>query len=320
MKAAVFDTNGGPEVLRYADVDDPKCPPGWVLVEVRSVSVEGGDLLHRQGATAPPHPAYVVGYAAAGNVVEVGEGVEGVAVGQLVTTMFRDGSHVELRAVPAALAWPVPDGVDAGAAAATPVGFATADECLFHRGGLRAGETVLVQGAAGGVGTAAIQLAKGAGATVIVTASSPQRLDRLAGMGADHGIDYLTEDVAARVMELTGGRGADLVVDPVGTTLQSSIAATKENGRVVLVGDAGRGPITADLRRVLMGNQSILGVQMGAEILTERMHAAVADLLDRLAAGKFEVIIDRTFPLSEAAAAHAYIESRQAVGRVLLIP
>ena len=255
----------------------------------------------------PPHPAYVVGYAAAGNVVEVGEGVEGVAVGQLVTTLFLDGSHVEPRAVPAALAWPVPDGVDAGAAAALPSASPQPTSVLSIGAASEPARRSLSKGPRAGSGTAAIELAKGAGATVIVTASSPQRLDRLAGMGADHGIDYLTEDVAARVMELTGGGRPGR--RPGGD--HAAVVHRRHKGkRCVRPGGQRRtGP---DHRRPAPcphGQPEHSRRPAGREILTERMHAAVADLLDRLAAGKFEVIIDRTFPLSEAAAAHAILRA-----------
>ncbi|WP_372662806.1 quinone oxidoreductase family protein [Amycolatopsis kentuckyensis] len=319
MKAAVYYTNGGPEVLRYETVPDPECPPGCVLVRARAISLEGGDLLHR-AETPPPSTPYVVGYAAAGEVVALGEGVTDLALGQVVTTTFFAGSHAELRAVPVQLAWPVPDGVDIGAAAAIPVGFATADEALTARARVQPGEVVLIHAAASGVGVAAVQLAKAAGATVIAVATSRPRLDRLAGIGADHLIDRQTEDIVSRVHEITEGRGADVVLDPVGSTVQSSIDASAERGRIVLVGNAGRGPMVADFAGVLFGNRTVHGVQLGQEVLTDRVQGSIRRLLDRLADGSLQVLVDRRFPLSEAAQAHAYVESRAAVGRVLLIP
>jgi NADPH2:quinone reductase len=203
------------------------------------------------------------------------------------------------------------------------VEFATAHDCLFEFGRLQAGETVLVQAGAGGVGIAAVQLAKAAGATVLATASSDERLERLRGYGLDHPINYVTGDVVPEVMALTGGRGVDLVVDPVGgRTLEASIAATAYRGRVVWTGRAGRDDTVPDVWPLAMKNGSLTGVFLGGEMMMDpgRVRDLVSALLDRVAAGELHVVVDRTFPLSEAADAHRYIESRQAFGRVLLVP
>ena len=320
MKAAVYYKNGGPEVLKYEDVADPVCYPGGVLIRVEAVSIEGGDTLNRWHGplTAIPH---IVGYQAAGEIVEVGSGVTNLRVGQKVTTVNMAGSHAALRVVPARSAWPVPDGFDIKLAAAIPVPWGTADDCLFEYGRLKAGETVLVQAGASGVGVAAIQLAKRAGATVIATASSDERLERLKPLGLDHGINYRINDTVKSVMELTGNKGVNLVVDPVGgATLQSSILSLAYRGRISMVGSAGREAMTVDVSPLMAGNRSLTGVFLGAEIGTERVHNMIQRLIEEAARGEIKVVIDRTFPLAEAAAAHAYIESRQAVGRVLLIP
>ncbi|HYA35415.1 MAG TPA: zinc-binding dehydrogenase [Candidatus Binataceae bacterium] len=320
MKAAVYYRNGGPEVLKYEDVPDPVCHPKGVVIRVEAVSIEGGDTLNRwRGAMAStPH---IVGYQAGGEIIEVGSDVHDLRVGQKVTTVFNSGSHAALRAVPARAAWPVPAGFDIKLASAIPVPFGTADDCLFEFGHLKAGETVLVQAGASGVGVAAIQLAKRAGATVIATASSDERLERLRPLGMDHGINYRTGDVVKSVMRLTSGKGANLVVDPVGgSTLQSSIGALAYRGRISMVGAAGREAMTVDVSPLMAGNRSLTGVFLGAEMATDRVRSMIQRLVDEAARGELKVVIDKTFPLSEAAAAHAYIESRQAVGRVLLIP
>jgi NADPH2:quinone reductase len=302
MKAAVYYENGGPEVLRYEDVSDPVRHRAGVIIRVEAVSVEGGDTLNRWRGPLVSHP-HVVGYQAAGEIVEVGEDVQHLKVGQRVATVNAFGSHAALRSVPARNAWPVPDGFDIGRAAVIPVAFGTADDCLFHAGRLKAGETVLVQAGASGVGTAAIQLAKRAGARVLATASSDERLARLKPLGLDEGINYRDED--------------DSVGGP---TLQGSIDALGYRGRVSMVGNAGREPQVVDVSTLMGGNRTLTGVFLGAEIMTDRAHDNIQRLIDEAARGAFEVLIDRTFALSEAAAAHAYIESRQAVGRVLLIP
>jgi len=320
MKAAVYYENGGPEVLKYEDAPDPTCYPGGVIIRVEAIAIEGGDVLNRFGGPLVTKP-HIVGYQAAGEIVEVGSEVHHLKVGQRVATVNAFGSHAELRSVPARNAWPVPDGFDIGKASVIPVAFGTADDCLFLAGHLKAGETVLVQAGGSGVGTAAIQLAKRAGARVLATASSQARLDRLKPLGLDDGINYAVEDVAQAVMRLTGNKGVDLVVDPVGgATLQGSINSLGYRGRVSLVGNAGREPQVVDVSSLMGGNRSLTGVFLGAEIATDRAHDNIQRLIDEAARGEFEVLIDKTFPLSEAAAAHAYIESRQAVGRVLLIP
>jgi NADPH2:quinone reductase len=320
MKAAVYYENGGPEVLKYEDVPDPTCNPGGVIIRVEAIAIEGGDVLNRFGGALITHP-HIVGYQAAGEIVEVGAEVHHLKVGQRVATMNAFGSHAELRAVHAMTAWPVPDHFDIGKASMIPVAFGTADDCLFLHGNLKAGETVLVQAGASGVGTAAIQLAKRAGARVLATASSDHRLERLKTLGLDEGINYKTEDVAKAVMRLTGNKGVDLVVDSVGgSTLQGSINSLGFRGRVSIVGAAGREPQVVDVSTLMGGNRSLNGVLFGADVMTGRFHENIQRLIDEAARGELQVVIDRTFPLSEAAAAHAYIESRQAVGRVLLIP
>ena len=320
MKAAVYYENGPPSVLKYEDVPDPTVHPKGVLIRVEAVSIEGGDTLNRSGGALATRP-HVVGYQAAGEIIEVGSEVTNLKVGQRVATTNAFGSHAELRSVPARTAWPIPDGFDVGQASVIPVAFGTADDCLFEFGHLKAGETVLVQAGASGVGVAAIQLAKRAGARVIATASSDARLEQLKPLGMDVGVNYRTHNVPEEVMRITDKRGVDLVVDPVGgSTLQGSLLSLGYRGRVSMVGGAGREPMKIDVSSLMGGNRTLQGVFLGAEIATDRAHDNIQRLIDAAAGGELKVVIDRTFPLSEAAAAHEYIESRQAVGRVLLIP
>jgi NADPH2:quinone reductase len=322
MKAAVYDRTGGPEVFRYDEVPDPELRPGGVIVEVQAVGVQGGDLLHRQRGEIPSAP-HIVGYQAAGVVREVGDGVEGLEVGRPVVATMPAGSHAELVSLPAGAVWPLPDGLSVRDAAAVPIEFATAHDCLFEFGHLREGETVLVQAGAGGVGVAATQLAKAAGATVVATASSDERLERLRDFGLDHPVNYASADVAHEVMNVTEGRGVDLVVDPVGgRVLETSIACLAYRGRVSWVGRAGRDSTVPDVWPLAMKNATLTGVFLGAEMMMmpERTRPLVAQLLERVASGELRVAIDRTVPLADAADAHRYIESRQAFGRVLLIP
>lgn len=319
MKAAVYYETGPPEVFRYEDVPDPVCGPGDVLVDIEAVSIEGGDTLNRAGGdmTRTPH---IVGYQSAGTIAEVGADVSDRSVGQRVVCTFLDGSHAERIAVPSILSWVVPEGLSIEEAACVPIPFGTADDCLFEFGRLQGGETVLVQAGASGVGIAAIQLAKRAGATVLATASSDEKLERLRDLGLDHGINYSTSDFAQVARDLTDGRGVDLVVDSVGSTLAGSVASLAYRGRCTLVGQAGRDQRPFDAETLMAGNQTLVGVLFAVEVTTERAQAMVARHLADVASGELRVVIDRTFPLAEAAAAHAYLESRQAFGRVLLIP
>jgi NADPH2:quinone reductase len=320
MKAAVYYENGNPSVFRFEETPDPQCHPKGIVVRVEAVSIEGGDVLNRWRGVLHSRP-HIVGYQAAGEVIEVGSEVNSLEVGQKVATTNAYGSHAELRAVPARNAWPIPAGFDVAMAAVMPVTFGTADECLFEFGRLQAGQTVLVQAGASGVGVAAIQLAKRAGATVLATASSDERLAALKAIGMDHGINYKDKVVESEVMRLTDGKGVNLAVDPVGgSTLQSSILSLAYRGRVSMVGAAGREPMRVDVSSLMGGNRSLNGVFLGAEIGTDRVHDNIQRLIDEAARGELKVLIDRTFPLSEAAEAHAYIESRSAVGRVVLIP
>jgi NADPH2:quinone reductase len=321
MKAAVYYENGGPDVFRYEEVPDPDCHAKGVVIRVEAVSIEGGDTLNRLRGALLTKP-HVVGYQAAGEIVQVGDEVTNLEVGQKVVTTGAFGSHAQLRAVAARAAWRVPEGMDVRVAACVPIPFGTAHECLFEFGRLQKGEVVLVQAGASGVGIAAIQLAARAGASmVLATASSDERLEKLKGLGLTHGINYDRDDVAAEVMRLTNNKGADVIVDPVGgTTLQSSILSLAYRGRVSMVGQAGREPMKVDVSTMMGGNRSLSGVFLGAEIGTDRVYNLIQGLIEDVAKGELKVVIDRQFKLSEAADAHRFIESRQAVGRVLLVP
>lgn len=321
MKAAVYHETGAPDVLRYEDVPDPALTPDGVRIQVEAISIEGGDTLNRLGGDMPAVP-HIVGYQCGGTITEVGAEVTDRQVGQQVVATMMHGSHAEQVVVPTSFTWLVPEGLDLVAAACVPVAFGTADDCLFEFGHLTEGETVLVQAGGGGVGLAALQLAHRAGATVLTTASSPEKLDRLGAYGADHTINYRDQDVAAEVRRLTDGRGVDLVLDSVGSTLPASIASLAYRGRISYVGNAGRDIQPVDVAP-LMGNSATLqGVFLGAEMIFSggRAYANIARLLDEIAAGELEVVVDRTYPLAEAAAAHARMEGREAFGRVVLVP
>ena len=314
--------NGGPEVLRYEEVPEPECPDGCVVVDAEAISIEGGDLLARARGDLPTTP-HVVGYLSAGTVSEVGAGVDGHAVGDRVVALNAAGSHAARRAVPALTTWKIPAGLDAARAACVPVAFGTAYECLFTAGHLAEGQTVLIHAEAGGVGMAAIQLAKHAGATVITTASSDAKLERLGAFGLDHGVNYATEHFVERVTALTESRGVNVVVDSIGGQNRvDSIGVLAYRGTLVSVGVAARAGSTIEAQSLWMRNNALRGVYLGGALLAEyaRVHPMIGELLERVADGELRVEVDRSYPLAEAAAAHAYVESRAAFGRVAMTP
>lgn len=319
MKAAVYDVEGAPGVLKYVDVPEPVTGPDDILISVEAISIEGGDLINRR-STPPPLPLWIGGYAAAGTVVAVGSKVRSRTVGDRVAAFHMQGSHAERWAVPAERTWLIPDGVGMAEAASLPISFGTAHHCLFTRGMLRQGETVLIQAAAGGVGLAAVQLASQAGATVIAVVSGTQRRGRLRELGADYVVDRTKDNIVDSVRQYTHGTGVDLVIDPVGTTLPVSLSALAPEGRLVFVGNAGGGSLTVDLWPAMQSNQTLMGVFMGPLFARHGVRTSVDEMLQAVAAGRVTVVIDRIFPLANAAAAHEFAETAKPLGRIVMKP
>lgn len=313
MKAAAYHRNGEPDVLAYQDVADPEVGPTTVLIRVAHAALQGGDLLNRRRTPPSGDAPHVVGYQAAGVIEAVGEDVAGMRSGDRVAGFAFAGSHAELFAVEGDHAYPVPDGLDLTVAAAVPVEFGTAHDGLFEYGRLKPGETVLVRGAAGGVGIAAVQLAHQVGATVIAVAATPERLNRIAALGADHLIDYQTEDVLERVKALTNGRGVDLVLDMAGGDPLLGACAFK--GRYGLVGTS---ESTFGFSDLLPQSLTVFSFVFGKEMGAPRVRDLIADLMTRVAAGDLTMPVERSFPLAEARAAHAFAERARPLGRVLL--
>jgi len=257
-------------------------------------------------------------------ICEVGADVTDRHVGQRVATSANAGSHASKRAVRASSAWPVPDGLDLTLAACIPIPFGTADDCLFEFGRLVAGESVLIHAGSSGVGLAAIQLAKRAGATVLATASSDDKLERLRAYGLDHGINYTRGSFVNEAKELTGG-GPNLVIDSVGgKNLERSMHCAAYRGRIVSMGSAGRDTYAPSLAGLMGQNKTLISYYQGAELAAptqrDRARNNVQRLIQDVADGKLQVVVDRSYKLSQATEAHAYIESRKQFGRVVLIP
>jgi NADPH:quinone reductase-like Zn-dependent oxidoreductase len=342
MRAIVMYRRGGPEVLTYEpDFPDPPVGPNDVLVRVRACGMNRVDMFTRegeQGVRAPlPH---ILGMEVAGDVIAVGDAVRSVRVGdrvlpppsvpcgdcewcrrgaanicpnQQVLGRTRHGGYAELVAVPDRGLLPIPDGLSYEQAAAVIVAFGTAWHMLVTRGRAQAGETVLVLAAGSVVGTAAIQVAKYLGCRVIATASSDEKLAKAQALGADDVINYTAEHFDRRARKLTGGRGVDLVVEHVGAdTWPHSIAALAPLGRIVTCGSTtGRWGQT-DLWS-LFGKQISLIGSFGAT------QEELLELLPLVVAGKLNPVIDRAFPLEQAADAHRYLAERRQFGKVVLV-
>lgn len=322
MKAAVYYENGAPEVFRYETVPTPTPGDEEILIEIAYVSIEGGDLISREFTPLPSVP-HIVGYQCSGVVVDVGKSVTRFQPGDRVVTIMGSGSHAEFAVAPERDTWHVPTGLSMSVAAAIPVSFGTAHECLFSFGGLEAGQTVLVHAAAGALGLAAVQLAKGVGARVFATASDDKKLARLSDFGVSLGINYKTDDFVAVVLKETGGKGVDLVIDSIGGThLARSVASLKYRGKAIMVGVSGRDMSGLDLLSLWPNCTTVQGVYFPSSLPHEheRAYAMVDTLLADAAARRFEVVIDSVFPLTAAALAHRHVLDRKAFGRVLLKP
>jgi putative PIG3 family NAD(P)H quinone oxidoreductase len=324
MKAIIFATPGGPEVLHLTDVSAPTPGPEELLVRVRATALNRADTLQRRGLYPPPAgESDILGLELAGEVEAVGTAVHNFVPGDRVFGLVGGGGYAEQALLDARMAMPIPAGWSFVEAAAVPEVFLTANETLFTLGQLTAGETVLIHAGASGVGTAGIQMAHHMGAQVLTTAGSDEKVARTVALGADVGINYKTEDFAARVHELTNKAGADLVQDFVGAAYWSrNLQCLKVGGRLVLVGLMGGANVEADLNLMLRKRLHIIGSVMRSQPLANKI-AMTQRFRERwlplLASGTIHPIIDTSFPLAEAAAAHRYMEENRNVGKIILV-
>jgi NADPH:quinone reductase-like Zn-dependent oxidoreductase len=342
MKAAVFEQHGGPEVLKCVDAPEPVIRAGDVLVRVHACAMNHLDLWVRGGLPNVPIPLpHIPGSDVAGEVAKVGADVTTVKVGQKVVLApgvtcgkcpaclagidnrcrqftnlgyMIDGGCAEFVRAPEVNCFPHPENLSFEEASAVPLVFQTAWHMLVTRAELQPGEDVLILGAGSGVGTAAIQIAKFFGARVITTASTNEKLERARQLGADHTINHKTQKIREEVRRITGKRGVDVVFEHVGTaTWEDSIATMALAGRLVTCGATTGYDAKIDLRFLFSRQLSLLGSYMGTK-------DEFRTVLKLVAAGKLKPVIDRTFPLSEIAAAHTYLESGQQFGKVVLKP
>lgn len=316
MKAAVYSENGAPEVFRLVDLPDPVPGPGEVLVRIEAISIEGGDILARR-STPPGEPPRVKGYAAAGRIAALGADGQGWAIGDPVTTFAFEGSHAQLRVVPADQCWRIPIGLSMEAAAAAVITFGTAALAL-QLGAFRPGQTVLITGAAGGVGIAAIQLVARAGGRAVGTGSDPDTLARLRDFGLGEAIDTRAGPIDGQIRQRLA-EGVDCVIDNVGgRTVTEGLAALRDGGTLVLVGLLDRdvqriNPVSLLLRRL-----TVAGCFLGPIIARPDVSCLIDDALAGLAAGQLHMPVDRTFRFAEVVAAHVRAEQRGKLGRVII--
>ena len=323
MQAVTLTGFGEPEVLRFEQVTDPQPPAGWALVELRAAALNWHDCLVRRGQYELPLPR-VPGADGAGVRRDTGEDVVILpslgwgaderfpAPGWEILGDYTDGTYAELVAVPEENLFPKPNGWSWTDAAALPLAGLTAHRALFARGELRRGETVLILGAGGGVATVAIGLAQAAGAQVLVTTSSPEKLARARSLGAQDGVLYTEQDWPQAIRELTGGGGVDLVIDSVGSTWPEALQTLRDGGRLVAFGATGSASTQIDVRRFYFGQHTILGTTMGSPV-------DFAALLRTIGAVPiWRPVVDRVLPLDHAAEAHAAMERGEHTGKIVL--
>ena len=313
------------DVLKLVDVPEPKPGPGQVLVKVAAVACNFPDILLCQGRYQErPALPFTPGMELAGEVVAVGEGVS-AEVGDRVIgqTGTLGGGFADYATVPATHIWPWPDGMTAGQAAGMFVTYQTGYCALHQRARIQPGETLLVHAAAGGVGSAAVQLGKAAGATVIASAGGPEKCATASALGADHVIDYANEDLIARVKEITGGRGADVIYDPVGgDVFDASRKVVAFEGRILVIGFVAGRFADAPTNHILVKNYGVLGVhwgyyqRMAPELIPVWQDALVALWGQR----RIDPLVGAELPLTEAPEALRRLGSRGTVGKVVLVP
>jgi NADPH:quinone reductase len=324
MTAIVIDGKGGPEVLVPREVPVPVAGAGQVLIKVAAAGVNRPDVLQRKGFyPAPKGHSELPGLEVAGWIVALGPGTRRLPMDEPVMALVNGGGYAEYCVADEAVTLPFPVTISTEEAAGVPETFFTVWHNVFERGGLKPGETLLVHGGSSGIGVTAIQLAKAFGAKVVVTAGSDEKCAACLGLGADRAINYKTEDFSEIVKAETGGRGVDVILDMVGGDyIDKNIRALADDGRLVNIGYQSGSQATIDFMRVMLKRLTITGSTL--RIRTPDVKAAIAhaveiNVLPKLASGAIKVPIDSTFPLRDAAKAHARMESSQHIGKIILV-
>jgi NADPH:quinone reductase-like Zn-dependent oxidoreductase len=343
VRAVVLTKTGGPEVLEVQERPDPPVGPGEARIAVKAAGINFADTMARVGLyPEAPKPPSVLGYEVAGEVESVGEGVDSVKVGDRVVAGTRFGGQAELATVPADQILPLQDNLSFEQGAAIPVNYATAWAALVTMGGLEATDRVLIHAAAGGVGTAAIQVAKARGAEIFGTAS-PAKHDAIKALGVDHAIDYRSQDFEAEVKRLTDGEGVDVIIDATGpTNFRKDYRLLRSGGCLVMYGlsEASTGTgrsvrkaASAMLRgpfstmpwwkslQVMNENKGVFGLNMLAWSDAEPgLRRIIEPMQAEIESSGLEPVIAEAFPFDRAGDAHQFIADRKNIGKVVLVP
>jgi NADPH2:quinone reductase len=323
MTAIAIRAPGGPEVLLPEQRPVPAPGAGEILVKVAAAGINRPDVMQRKGLYPPPAGAPdIPGLEIAGVVVACGTGVKRWKIGDQVCALVVGGGYAEYCLAHEGHALPIPSGLSMAEAAAIPETFMTVWHNVFERGGLKAGETLLVHGGSSGIGTTAIQLAKALGARVIVTAGSAEKCEACRKLGADLAVNYKTEDFVAATKGATAGKGADVILDMVGGDyIERNYEAAAVEGRIVQIAFQASAKATVDFRRIMLKRLHHTGSTLRSRSNPDK--AAIARAVEEtawplIAAGRVRPVMDKTFPLADAASAHARMESSQHIGKIVL--
>lgn len=323
MQTVQFSEYGDSSVLEVTDVDDPTPGPNEVRIEASAIGINFKDIRQRKGLVPVDNFPFTPGMEVAGTIDAVGGNVDR-EVGDNVVARVNNSAYAEKVIAPNNLLFDIPGSLSFTEAAAFPVQFLTAYGVLFNRGDLQAGDKVLIHAAAGGVGTAAVQLARIAGAEIFATASTDEKLELAGDLGADYLINYSTCSFHEEINKITGGEGVDLILDGVGgKVFKKSLDSLASYGNIVTYGAASGDPGTIeDSTRLYAGNNGVLGFHLTNTIKNdpERILSAVSQLSTQLEEEDLRVVVGKTFPLDQAGRAHDYIETRKSVGKTVLLP
>ncbi len=323
MKAIVLDGFGDESVMRLGEAPAPAMEPGCLRIRVAAAAVNRADVMQRRGMYPPPPGAPdLLGLECAGEVAEVGDGVEGWKVGDRAMALLAGGGYAEEVVVHAGSAMRVPERLSLAEAAAVPEVFLTVFLNVFQLGGLAEGGAALVHGGGSGIGTAAIQLVRQAGASSVVTAGSDEKCARCRELGADVAVNYREGDFVAEAKAHTGGQGVDVVLDHIGAAyLKQNLEALRVGGRLVVIGLMGGASAEINLGALLVRRLQLIGSTLRARPAEEKAHI-VAGFLERFGAalekGEIGPVVDRTLPLAEAADAHRAMEASEHFGKIVL--
>jgi putative PIG3 family NAD(P)H quinone oxidoreductase len=323
MKAITVRKQNNKPALVWEDVPDIKCRPEEVLVDIKATAVNRADLLQAAGLyPPPPGESEILGLEMAGVIAAMGDAAKGWQIGDRVLALLPGGGYAQQTAVHHQMLVRLPDGWSFVEGAAIPEVWLTAFTNLFQEGSLKAGEAVMIHAGASGVGTAAIQMARAAGAIVYVTAGSKPKLEKCRSLGAALAVNYKKDNFFEEVMAAAEGKGVELILDPVGGAyLNQNLKLLKEHGRLVNIGLMGGSIAEMNLGTVLGKSLRIIGSRLRARSLAEKI-TITGQFVERfwpmLEEGRLEPVIDRVFPIEEAQAAHAHVRQNRNIGKVIL--